>query len=87
MFEGVWMCLGEKLEREERERESAQNCLENRFFLQNEGFGGIYSEKVTLQLPVYLMGLPATLLTSAILALSQFKFECIFEGLSILKLS
>ena len=62
MFEGVWMCLGEKLEREERERKSTQNCLENRFFLQNEGFRGIYSEKVTLQLPEHLVGLPTTLL-------------------------
>ena len=33
------MCLGE------RERD----CLELFFFLQNEGSGGIYTEKVTLQ--------------------------------------
>ena len=74
------MCLGEKLEREERERKSAQNCLENRFFLQNEGFGGIYSEKVTLQLLVHLEGPLATLLTSAILAFSRLNFGRIFEG-------
>ena len=48
------MCLGEKLEREERERERefAQNTAQNSFFfffwVQNEGFGGFYSEKVNL---------------------------------------
>ena len=36
------MCLGEKLEREEGERESAQNTAHNSFFfwVQNEGSGG-----------------------------------------------
>ena len=55
------MCLGEKLEKEEKGRESAQKSLENLFlffFLQNERFGGIYSEKVTLQLLTHLVGLP-----------------------------
>ena len=78
------MCLGEKLERE-RERIWPKFFF---FFLgQNEGFEGSYSEKVTLQLLAHLQGPPANLLTSAILALSQFHFECIFEGLPGLKLS
>ena len=46
------MCLGEKLEREERERENLPKILPKiRFFffwVQNEGFGGFYSEKVNL---------------------------------------
>ena len=55
-----------------RQRESTQNYLEIFFFFfffENEGSRGIYVEKVTLQLPTHLVGPPASLLTSAILAL------------------
>ena len=65
--------FGRERERE-REWEFAQNYQENLFFflggggVQNEGFWGIYSEKVTLQQPTHLVGPPATLLMLAILA-------------------
>ena len=75
-------CSGEKLE---RERESAQDCLENHFVcvcvcvcVQNEGFGGIYIGKMPLWLPAHLVGLLATLLMSTILAFSEFNFGRIF---------
>ena len=90
MFEGILMCLNVFRGEREREREFAQNCLENHFFfsfLQNEESRGIYIEKMTLQLLAHLQGLLASLLTSAILALSQFDFGCIFEGLLEVRLS
>ena len=51
--------------RRERERVCVIICLKlpkKSFFLQNEGSKGIYSEKVTLQLSMPLVGLPTTLL-------------------------
>ena len=60
----------------ERESENLPKTTNKMFFfffwggggVQNEGFWGIYSEKVTLQLPTHLVGPPATLLMLAILA-------------------
>ena len=49
VFGCVWMCLGEKLEREERE--STQKLPKIFLFLQNEGSRGIYTGKMTNRLP------------------------------------
>jgi len=65
------MCLGEKLERRERERERERESLpkklpKNLLFLQKDGSGSIYSEIMTLQLsealewPLATQGLLAT---------------------------
>jgi len=82
-----WMCLGEKLKREER-----KNLPKNypklflsffSFFLQNEGYGVIYTGKMTIRLPAYLAGPSATLLTSAISAFSWFNLRHVFKGLGL----
>ena len=80
MFRCVW---------EREERESTQKLPIIFFFFNNEGFGIIYTEKMTLQHSAHLVGPPAiaTLLTSAILAFSQFEFGHLFEGLPGLVLS
>ena len=85
VFEDVWMCLGDKLERRERER--PRKTAQNFFVLKNEGFRGIYTGKVTLRLPAHLIGPLATLLTSVVLAFSWSSFLCIFKGLFGLRLS
>ena len=87
MFEGVLMCFdvfGREI-RERRERESAQKIFF--FWWQNEGLGGIYSEKVTLQLSAHLEGPLTALLMSAIPTFSRFNFGRIFEGFPELRLS
>ena len=76
------MCLGEKLER--GERESAQNLL---LFLQNEGFGGIYRGKLTLQLLRHLVWSPATLADIRSSGFYWTSFKRIFDGLPGLRLS
>ena len=81
MFGCVW---------ERKERESTQKLpIIFFFFFHNEGFVIIYIEKMTLQHSAHLVGPPAiaTLLTSAILAFSQFEFGHLFEGLPGLVLS
>ena len=78
------MCLGEKLEREERENLPRKSFF---FWWQNEGLGGIYSEKVTLQLSAHLEGPLTALLMSAIPTFSRFNFGRIFEGFPELRLS
>ena len=83
----VFGCVWEKNKRERREKirlETAQNSF---FSLHNEGFGGIFIEKVALELPAHLVEPPASLLSLAILAFSQLNFKCIFEGLPRLGLS
>ena len=72
--------MGEKLEKKERERNYLKTAHKS-FLFPNEGPRGFYSETVTLQLLVHLIGPPVTLLTSAILAFSWFNFGCIFESL------
>ena len=54
--------------------------------LKSNGSMDIQSKPSFLLLGHPLVGLPTTLLTLAILALSQFKFRCIFEGISELGL-
>ena len=77
MCYGVLMCLDvfRRDIRERRERIRLELPRKSFFFffffffwVQNEGFWGIYSENVTLQLPTHLVGRPVTLLMLAILA-------------------
>ena len=71
-IKGVWMCLGEKLER--RERGSAQKTAKNLFFLlQNEGSGCIYRLKLTLRLLVATVCVPGRVwLTLVVSSFSNF---------------
>ena len=86
LFKGLWMCLGEKLEREER-KNLPRNYPKLFFFGQNEGSKGIYIENLALRLPAHHVGPSTTLLTLVVLAFSWFNFGYVFEGLPGCRLS